>query len=61
MMASEKEPTAQREGQAPAPREEGDSQHPTGAFGRAPEDALAEAEALRRRLAVMRAYLGIIG
>jgi hypothetical protein len=61
MMASGKEPTAPREGQAPAPREEGDSQRPAEAFGHAPEDALAEAEALRRRLAVTHAYLGIIG
>jgi hypothetical protein len=55
MTASDKEPTAPREGQGPVRREQSES------AGQRLEAAKAEVEALRRRLAVMRAYLGIIG
>jgi hypothetical protein len=55
MTASDREPAVPREGQAPVPREQRES------AGQRPRAAEAEAEALRRRLAVMRAYLGIIG
>ena len=61
MMASEKEPAAPREGQAPAQPAESDREGLEGIVTGAPEAASELAEALRRRLAVMRAYLGIIG
>lgn len=53
MTASGKEPTAPRESEAPAPRAESE--------GHRLAAARAEVEALRRRSAVMQAYLGIIG
>jgi hypothetical protein len=61
MMASEKEPAAPREGQTPARPAEGDHGGLEGIIAGAPEAASELAEVLRRRLVVMRAYLGIIG
>ena len=61
MMASEEEPAAPREGQAPGRPAQSDREGLEGVVARAPEVASELAEALRRRLAVMRAYLGIIG
>ena len=55
MTASGSEPAVPRESQTPVPRREGE---------KAPqrrEAAAAEVEALRHQIAVMRAYLGIIG
>lgn len=61
MMASEKEPAAPREGRAPARPAESDREGLEGIVAHAPEEASEAVEALCRRLAVMRAYLGIIG
>jgi hypothetical protein len=61
MMASEKEPAAPREAQAPARPAQSDREGLEGVVAGAPQVASELAEALRRQLAVMRAYLGIIG
>lgn len=61
MMASEEEPAAPREGLAFARPAESDREGLEGIVAGAPQVASELAEALRRRLAVMRAYLGIIG
>jgi len=55
MTASGSEPSTPQESQAPVPRRQSE---------KAPqrrEPAKTEVEALRRQIAVMRAYLGIIG
>ena len=55
MTASGSEPSMPRESQAPVPRPESEK------APRRREPAVAEVEALRHQISVMRAYLGIIG
>ena len=55
MTASGSEPPVPRESQAPVPRREGET------VPARREPATTEVEALRHQIAVMRAYLGIIG